>query len=294
MKKKYSNRYWVVLLALSCLTPLLAQDIYVGDGASFYLKSTLNFAAGSSPVNHHANGVFEEQAGVSWADAATYVDGKITVYDAGITIVNVGDTAQSLINITTVATDVIVCDYTRTGPTGTLDAALVNYKLSDNEYWTVSKTSGSSTDVNVGITAMTGATYNGSAPSVTPVVVRYNTTSAQWELYTSSLGFGNFSFASDQSLLGVNDVVISESFKLYPNPVSLTQTCINYVLPSNVNQLVITVYDVTGKQVQQQTNVAIVTGINKVETAKLAKGMYFMQFSFNNNDQVITKKLLVE
>ncbi|NQY30817.1 MAG: hypothetical protein HRT69_15290, partial [Flavobacteriaceae bacterium] len=161
MKKKHSKRYWVVLLALSCLTSLVAQDIYVGDGASFYLKPTLNFAAGSNPVTHHSNGVFGEKSGVVWADAATYVDGKITVYDAGTTIVNVGDTVQSLINITTTVTDEIVCDYTRTAPTGTLDSTLAGYNLSDNEYWTVSKTSGSSTDVNVSITAMIGATYNG-------------------------------------------------------------------------------------------------------------------------------------
>ena len=283
MKKKYSKRYWVVLLALSCLTPLLAQDIYIGDGASFYLKPTLNFTAGSNPVTHHANGVFSEEAGVLWADAATYVDGEITVYDAGTTTVNVGDTAQSLINITTVATDEVICDYTRTAPTGTLDPTLVNYELSDNEYWTVSKTSGASTDVNVSITEMTGATYNGSLPSVTPVIVRYNTASSQWELYSGSLGFGDFSFASDQSSLGINDVVISGSFKLYPNPVSLNEAGINYVLPSNVTQLDITVYDVMGKQVQQQTNVAIATGINTVQTGQLAKGLYFMQFSFNNN-----------
>ncbi len=294
MKKKYSKRYWVVLLALSCLTPLLAQDIYVGDGASFYLKPALNFAAGKNPVTHHANGVFGEKSGVSWADTATYVDGKITVYDGGTTIVNVGDVAQSLINITTVATDEIVCDYTRTAPTGTLDPALVGYELSDNEYWTVSKNSGASTDVNVGIIAMSGASYNGALPVVTAEIVRYNTTSTQWELYSGSVGFGDFTFAANQVVLGVDDVVIAGSFKLYPNPVKSNAESISYVLPSAIDQLDITVYDITGKQVQQQTNVAIVTGVNSVQTSQLAKGMYFMQFSFNNSAQVITKKVLVQ
>jgi len=286
--------YWIRLLFMLCLSPLLAQDIYIGNGGSFNLKPALDFVAGSNPVTHHLNGVFTEEAGVLWTDSATYVDGKITVYDAGTTTVNIGDTVQSLMNITTVATDEIVCDYTNSAPSGNISAALSGYELSDVEYWTVNKITGASTDVAVSVNAMVGATYNGNPPAGTEVLVRYNTINLQWEQYSGSLGFGDFTFAADQSSLGVDEVVVTNNFKLYPNPVSSNEISIYYDLPNNVSQLSIMICDLTGKEVYQKENITVETGVNQVSTSQLAKGMYFIQFSFNNKAQVIIKKLLVK
>ena len=72
----------------------------------------------------------------------------------------------------------------------------------------------------------------------------------------ASLSLSDLSFASDQYVLGMNIIGLTNNFKLYPNPISLILASIDYVLPSKVNQLAMTVYDVIGKQGQHQDNVA--------------------------------------
>lgn len=66
-------------------------------------------------------------------------------------------------------------------------------------------------------------------------------------MYNGSLSLSDLSFASDQYVLGMNIIGLTNNFKLYPNPISLILASIDYVLPSKVNQLAMTVYDVIGK-----------------------------------------------
>ena len=186
-----------------------AQSLYIGDGGQFYLSSTTSssFTAGGTPVTQHANGSFLVEAGSTWLAATEYVNNKLTVLGAGTTTTNIGDGIQSSVTVTTQADDEIVTQYNSSAPTGDLDPALVGlgYDISDVEFWTVTKTSGSSTDIQVdNLTEAAGALYNGAASSGSLLVLRYNTATSQWEDYSSSPGFGDFALASITSLLLVD------------------------------------------------------------------------------------------
>lgn len=301
MKKNNFKRHLrkCLLLPLVCMFfgSVTAQDLYIDDGGKFYLGADNDFTTSGTVITHHANGEFILEAGSTWTTATEYVNGKITVIGAGTTTVNIGDAGQSTVTITTVAGDEIVCDYTKTDPavTGFLDAGLIssNFGLSDTEFWTVTSNAGPSTDVTVaGLTQDGSAVYDGLDPlAVTPIIVRYN--GSNWVDYSGSTGFGDFSLAVDKTTLGTNAFNV-ENFSFYPNPVKANATSINFYLPNTVNQLDVTMYDYTGKTVQQYNNVSIQTGVNSIDKPNVAEGLYLLQFSFNNGEQQVTKKVLIE
>jgi len=294
-KKANLNKFWLIAILGGTMGAVTAQDLHIGNGASFHLKSGLNFSLGNTPITQHTNGLFGQVSGLNWGSPTIFVDGKITVYGAGTTIVNIGDSARSTVTITTAATDELVCDYTRLAATGLISSLLPNYKLSDNEYWTIEKNNGSSPDVNVtGLTPMAGATYDGNLPAGTVTLVRYNDNTSEWEAYSGSTGFGKFAFASDQSLLGISDIVSEASFSIYPNPVVTETATLQYILPSSVNQLDISIVDITGKIIKQYYDLPVQHGVNSITKPEVAEGMYFIKFSFNNGTQQLTKKIIFE
>ena len=92
----------------------------------------------------------------------------------------------------------------------------------------------------------------------------------------SSFGFPNM------ALLSVGDQELN-SFQIYPNP---TNGNVIYIDTQNNAEISkIRVYDMTGKQVLQQTNSS-----NEVNIQKLQQGMYILQLQIGN--QTINKKLI--
>lgn len=281
----------IMILLVSITYTVSAQNLYVGDGAVFYLEGG-DFKGGTNPVTHHVNGAFKEKAGVNWSTASDYVNGKIAVIGAGTTTVNVGDTAQSTISITTLATDEILCDYTKSAPAGTMDSSIASYLLSDAEYWTVLKTVGTSTDVSVSSLTNTATTYGGEAPVGTPILVRRDNSSSSWVKYADNIGFGEFAYASETSSTLSVSLVDLASFALYPNPVKSNISKIQFRLPNNIEQLDITLYDIIGKEIRVYTNLPVDT--HSINKPNVNRGIYFIKFSVNNGTQFITKRIILE
>ena len=92
----------------------------------------------------------------------------------------------------------------------------------------------------------------------------------------SSFGFPNM------ALLNIKEQELN-SFEIYPNP---TNGNIVYIKnQNNVEIATVKIFDLTGKQVLQQTNPS-----NKINVETLQQGMYILQLEINNN--MITKKLI--
>ena len=101
------------------------------------------------------------------------------------------------------------------------------------------------------------------------------------------------SFAKEDVTLGVEEIN-ADTFAFYPNPVTATTTRINFNLPQSVQQLSVTMYDITGKVVEQYNNVAVQAGANSINKPQVANGMYLLQFSFNNGEQQVTKRVIIQ
>ena len=297
MKKSNSKTYFfkcfLVPLLFMGFGTISAQQLYVGDGGIWYLEAGANFTTSNTVVAEHANGTFAVQGGTNWATAAEFVDGKVTVIGAGSTTANVGDGIQSTIALVATANDEIVCDYTRSAPSGTMDASLTSYALSDAEYWSVVSNTGQSQYPTVSGLTNTATTYGGEAPLGSPVVVRRDNAGSNWVLYSSNPGFGEFAYAAEVATLGVGDFN-ANTFSFYPNPVDASAQSINFNLPSNVQQLTVTMYDVTGKILKRYQDLPLQTGVNSISKPQVATGLYLLNFSFNNGAQQVTKRVIIE
>lgn len=271
-----------------------AQTSYVGDGSTVYfngsiLTNQVIVPDATATVNQTANTTFT---------GTGFVDGTVHVLKDGTnTIVPVGDgSTKSTITVATAnSDDIAAVNYYFDDPAtiGTTVDAGTNYYLSDTEYWQVSKVSGTSAGYSVsGTTANAGATYENVAPTGGTKVVWYD--GSKWVEYTGANVVGYFSYAGENTTLGVDDNLNLSQFSFYPNPVSTSTASLNFNLPSSVQQLDVTMFDLTGKVIQRYKNVPVQAGANSIAKPQVANGMYLLQFSFNNGAQQVTKRIIIE
>lgn len=275
------------MVSFGCAT---AQTSYVGSGSTIYFnKEVLT----NQPIEVAATGTVNMTAG-SLFTGLGFVRGTVNVLGAEATTVPVGDgPVKSAVNITTAAnTDNIAVTYFGTAPSGTLDPSLSTYALSDAEYWKVTKTAGTAADVAVSGLANIASTYGGEPPIGAPVLVRRNNASSNWVLYSANPGFGEFAYAAETLPLS-SGTFDASAFAFYPNPANGSVTDLFFSLPNSIEQLDITVYDVTGKTVQHYPNVPVQVGQNSISKPQVASGVYFMQFLFNNGEHTVTKRLII-
>lgn len=276
----------IPLLFYAIIVQISAQQLYIGNGGMVLVNQGTLFTTSNNLISHHASGVFAVEAGFDWttASATEYVNGSVSVLGTGTTIVHVGNKGSySPMTVATAsADDNFVFSYTKSKPiVATVNPTLVDYQLSDTEYWSVAKTTGTSTGVIVsGLTADAGATYGSNPSSGTSKVVHLNTT---WNEYTGTSLPGDFAYASFiNTLLGLEDLDLVE-FSLYPNPV-VANGNVRFVIPEN-EQVAVYIYDITGKLVWQQNN-GNAFRLNK------AAGVYIVKFVANGKTSI--KRLLVK
>ncbi|ARV05305.1 alpha-amlyase [Polaribacter sp. SA4-10] len=100
-----------------------------------------------------------------------------------------------------------------------------------------------------------------------------------------SLAPGEFKiYADNPAALSTEDVALENNiFKIYPNPASNTFSLTN-------EALIVSIYDVTGKQVKTYSKESIKN--NLYEVSDLNKGIYFIRIK-NIKNQLLTKKLII-
>ncbi|MFD2822850.1 lamin tail domain-containing protein [Lacinutrix iliipiscaria] len=110
-----------------------------------------------------------------------------------------------------------------------------------------------------------------------------NNDGMNWQNSTTDIGLGDFGTPGAPNSLSVDSFDLS-SFNVYPNP---TSTGIVNITSSKNEAILVSVYDILGKQVLNQT----ITN-NVLNVSRLNSGVYILKMSQNGN--VSTKKLVIK
>ena len=280
-KNDFKNPFFgaFVLLLSVFFSVATAQEIYVSNGATLHYESG-DFASGV--IDNNNGGTFSVASNYAHS-ADHYVEGPVTFLTANTFDVSLesGSPDRSP-NFTSTGLATMSYDAT-TVPTGTPPAG---YALASAEVYTFTG------NVSAGSATPLASTTFGAATG--PLAIIYaDANGGTWSTTATAGTTTVMSFAKEDVTLGV-DAFSLDTFAFYPNPVKATASSINFKLPNTVQQLSITMYDVTGKIVKQYNNVAVQAGVNSINKPQVAKGLYLMQFLFNNGEQQVTKRVIIE
>ncbi len=95
---------------------------------------------------------------------------------------------------------------------------------------------------------------------------------------TVSINQGFLAGAATNSTFSVQDLVQDQSIKIFPNPVV---DWVHFNIPNNRDNVLVIVYDASGKQVAQQPINATKQTLN---LSHIASGMYVAQLFFKNTN----------
>lgn len=277
--KKSSFGALVLLLSVFSGVATAQSGMYVSNGATLHYQAG-DFASGV--IDNNNGGTFSVEADYVHS-ADHYVEGPVTFLAANTFNVSLesGSPDRSP-NFT--STGLATISYNATAvPSGTPPAG---YVLASAEVYTFTG------NVSAGSATPLASTTFGAATG--PLAIIYaDANGGAWSTTATAGTTTVMSFAKEDVTLGV-DAFSLDTFAFYPNPVKATTSSINFKLPNTVQQLSITMYDVTGKKVMQYNNVPVQTGANSINRPQVEQGMYLMQFSFNNGEQQITKRVIIE
>ncbi len=119
----------------------------------------------------------------------------------------------------------------------------------------------------------------------------FGVTINQSNLFTTTSTTSNITVVDCQSVLSVNENILKNEFKIYPNPAT-ENTTLEYVLSENSN-VKISVYDMLGKEIfnVKDENQNIGNQKINIDTSKLQLGIYII--SLGINDAKISKELII-
>ena len=256
-----------------------AQDIYVSNGATLHYEAG-DFASGV--IDNNNGGTFSVASDFVHS-ADNYVEGPVTFLAANTFDVSLENASPDRSpNFTSTGLATMSYDATAV-PIGTPPAG---YVLASAEVYAFTGL------VSAGSATPLSSTTFGAATGPLAIVFA-DANGGTWSTTVTPGATTVMSFAKEDVTLGVEEIN-ADTFAFYPNPVTATTTRINFNLPQSVQQLSVTMYDITGKVVEQYNNVAVQAGANSINKPQVANGMYLLQFSFNNGEQQVTKRLIIE
>lgn len=290
MKKNDSKKLRnSILTSLLCMVVGFAnaqQDIYISNG------EVLHYSSGdfvSKEIDNTNGGVFSISSNYVPSDV-NYVKGPVTSNAAGSFTVSLGGTtganSATARNFSFTTTGLGTAAYNETTvPSGTVTSP-TGYVLANAEVYTFTGNVSAAS-----ATPLVSTTFGAATGSIVPV---YSTSeTGPWEDTLTPGTTTKMTFAREDTTLETNTFNLN-TFKLYPNPVKANATSINFSAPNTVQQLSVTLYDITGKVVQRYNNMSVQEGVNSISKPKVAQGFYLIRFSYNNGEQQITKRIIVE
>ena len=281
-KNDFKNPFRGVLVFLLSMFMGFASaqsGMYVSNGATLHYESG-DFASGV--IDNDNGGTFSVNADYDHS-ADNYVQGPVTYLTANTFDVSLesGSPDRSP-NFTSTGLATMSYDATAV-PSGTPPAG---YVLASAEVYTFTGL------VSAGSATPLASTTFGAATGPLAIVFA-DANGGTWSTTVTPGTTTVMSFAKEDVTLGVEEIS-ADTFAFYPNPVTATTTSINFNLPQSVQQLSVTMYDITGKVVEQYNNVAVQAGANSINKPQVANGMYLLQFSFNNGEQQVTKRVIIQ
>lgn len=289
-----------------------AQSLFVGAGTEFYLAKDLAFTTSSSIVEVDASGVFSVEAGNTWGSSQEYVNGSITAYGTGETLLPTGNNGVYA-PVKMEHTGVATANYINSPPSIGSNGANVD-DVSVVEYWELTGTAIVNLPWNDDSDITSLVNDNGGALSSVAIV---GLNAGLWDLISASQsntvsgdllngdvtsdmsipanlnGFSEFTFGIDhQIVLDVNDLFLTTGINLVSNPVNAGQDNIEFTTSEEMVDLKVSIYDLNGRLIKNFDKVDVYLGVGNLPKSNLKSGMYFVKFEHEGKQGV--KKVIIE
>lgn len=301
-----------LLIGLLFLQYGTAQSLYVGPNAEFYLPANVTFTTNNTIVDVDASGKFSVEAGSNWGSSQEYVNGSVTAYGTGETLLPTGDNGVYA-PVKMEHTGAAIANYVNSPPSLGSNGTNVD-AIADVEYWELTGTAVANLpwNENSEITALVNDN-GGSLNSV--AIVGFN--AGVWDLISASQtntvsgdllngdvtsdatiavdlnGFNQFTFGIDhQIVLAADDLFLSKGISLVSNPVKTGESNIEFTTSEEMVDLKVSIYDINGRLMKTFDKVDVSLGIGNLSKANLKSGLYFVKFEHEGKQGI--KKVIIE
>lgn len=307
----FKNISFILMFFVSWQT-IMAQGVYLGSDAEFYLSKDMQFTTSNTVVNMDPSATFSMEAGTSWGSDLEYVDGKITVYGNGETKIpsgnggvfapvnmkHEGDASVRYLNAAPTSGSNGV-DVDAVGSTEYWEMtgnAIVTLPWNENSNITdlVNNNGGSFSSVSIvglngGIWDLVSASHSF---TVTGDLVNGDVTS-DIDNPLNLENFSQFTFGIDhQVVLDVNDFFLATGIRLLSNPVRAEDNNIRFSVSGDMIDLKASIYDVHGRLIDRFDDIDISMGVGNIPKSNLKTGFYFVKFQ--HKDKQAVQKLIIE
>ena len=317
MVKKYFKPYFfrinvLLFFALLSFQKGESQELYIGSGGQFFLKSNTDFTTSSTLVSVVNNGEFILEAGSDWGSDTEYVEGSVSVTGSGDTKLPTGDNGVYA-PVFAEHTGNIAASYVNSAPTSGSNGSNVD-AVANVEYWELTGNAVITLPWNSSSNISDLVNNNGGKLSSVAIVGYDNGT---WDLISSTEtntvtgdlqdgdvtsdannevnlnGFTQFTFGIDhQVVLSIKDQTLSNGIKMVSNPVKSTDEQIQFITKNEMKDLQITLYDINGRQIKVYDNLKTSGNIGAINKPNLKSGIYLMKFVHEGKQGV--KKIIIE
>jgi len=317
MVKKHFKPYFFQINILLFFTLLSfqkseSQELYIGSGGQFFLKSNTDFTTSSSLVSVVNNGELILEAGSDWGSDTEYVEGSVSVIGTGDTKLPTGDNGVYA-PVFAKHTGNITASYVNSSPMSGSNGSNVD-AVANVEYWELTGNAvitlpwNSNSEIanlvnnnggKLGSVAIVGYD-NGTWDLISGIATSLVTGDLQNGDVTSDAnnevnlnGFTQFTFGIDhQVVLSVKDQVLTNGIKIVSNPIKSTDEQIQFLTKSEMKDLQITLYDINGRQIKVFKDVKTFGNVGVLNKPNLKSGIYLMKFVHEGKQGV--KKIIIE
>ena len=252
------------------------------------------------------------EAGSDWGSVSAYVDGMVTAYGTGETILPVGDNGVYL-PVTANHTGTVTAAYFNATPTSGSNGLDVD-DVSDIEYWELTGNAVITLPWNEDSDITSLVNDNGGELNSLTIV---GLNSGAWELVsapgtnviTGDLldgdvtsdenvevtlnGFGQFTFGIvNQTALAVEDFFLLTGIQLVSNPVGSAKSDIQFRSAEELYDLNVDLYDIMGRRTRSYKNVTTYNGLGNLKKPNIKSGIYLLKFDYDGKQGV--KKIIIE
>ena len=317
MMKNYFKFYvfrisFLLLFTFLSIQNSNAQELFVGAGSEFYLKTNTNFTTSNTIVTIDSSGKFIVEANSDWGSATEYVNGEVEASGSGNTKLPVGNNSvYAPVNAN--HTGNMVASYVNSSPTSGANGVDVD-AIADVEYWKLTgnaiitlpwNDNSNITDlVNnnggnlnaVAIVGLDSGTWNlvsaTQTNTVTGDLLNGDVTSnASNEVNLD--GFSEFTFGIDhQVVLSINELFLTNGIQILSNPIKIYENNIRFQVENEMQGLNVILYDITGRKIKSYNQINTLNRKGSIAKPELNTGIYFLKFNYEGKQGV--KKIIIE
>lgn len=309
--KAYRFRITMLLFTLFFLQNVKAQELYVGSGATFFLKSNATFTTSNTLVNLDPAGKFSVEAGNDWGSETEYVNGEVEAKGQGETKLPTGNNGVYAPVIVDHSTNVKAA-YVNNAPSSGANGVDVNavsgvayWKLSGNAVVTLpwNESSNMTDFVNNNGGNLNAISIVGLDNGIWNLVSATQTNIVKGDLLKGQVksdpnnevnldAYSEFTFGIDhQEALSINNLFLTNDIQIVSNPIKSYESSIRFTADNDMRDLQLELFDMAGVKIRTyQVNTYNRNG--SIEKPNLRAGLYFLKFYHEGKQGV--KKLIIE